>query len=218
MATATVNPATGETLKTFDPLPDEAIDVALARAEAGFARLRRTSFDERAGWMRAAAEILDSERDEVAALMTMEMGKTLAAARAEVAKCAQACRFFAERARGFLTDEPGDADAVGAARAYVRYQPIGPVLAIMPWNFPLWQAMRFAAPALMAGNVGLLKHASNVPQTAVFLASLFRRAGFPDGAFQTLLVGTDQVERILTDPVVRAVTLTGSWAAATRTW
>ncbi len=213
MAIATVNPATGETLKTFDPLSDEAIGAALDCAQAGFARLRGTSFDERAGWMRAAADILDAERDEAAALMTTEMGKTLPAARAEVAKCAQACRFYAERARSFLADEPADADAVGAARAYVRYQPLGPVLAIMPWNFPLWQAMRFAAPALMAGNVGLLKHASNVPLTGLFLASLFRRAGFPEGAFQILLIGTDQVERVLTDPVVRAATLTGSEAA-----
>jgi succinate-semialdehyde dehydrogenase/glutarate-semialdehyde dehydrogenase len=213
MAIATVNPATGETLKSFDPLSDEEIDAALDRAEAGFRRLRGTSFDERAAWMRAAADILDAERDHTAALMTTEMGKTLAAARAEVAKCAQACRFYAERARGFLTDEPADAAAVGATRAYARYQPIGPVLAIMPWNFPLWQAMRFAAPALMAGNVGLLKHASNVPQTALYLGDLFHRAGFPAGTFQALLVGTDQVERILTDPVVRAATLTGSEAA-----
>jgi succinate-semialdehyde dehydrogenase/glutarate-semialdehyde dehydrogenase len=210
---ATINPATGETLKTFDPMPPEQIESRLAAAVRGFAELRGTSFAERAGWMRAAADILDAERDGIAATMTTEMGKTLAAAKAEVAKCATACRFYAEHAEGFLTDQSGDAAAVKATRAYVRYQPIGPVLAIMPWNFPLWQAMRFAAPALMAGNVGLLKHASNVPQTALFMGELFRRAGFPEGAFQTLLIGSDQVEAILTDSRVRAATLTGSEAA-----
>jgi succinate-semialdehyde dehydrogenase / glutarate-semialdehyde dehydrogenase len=210
---ATINPATGETLKTFDPMPPEQIESRLATAVRGFAELRGASFAQRAGWMRAAADILDAERDGIAATMTTEMGKTLAAAKAEVTKCATACRFYAEHAEGFLADEPGDAAAVKASRAYVRYQPIGPVLAIMPWNFPLWQAMRFAAPALMAGNVGLLKHASNVPQTALFLGELFRRAGFPDGAFQTLLIGSDQVEAILTDHRVRAATLTGSEGA-----
>src|SRR6266536_5144698 len=209
MPIATINPATGEVVKTFDPMSAGQVDSALSTAVAGFAALRRTPFADRAGWMRAVADILDREADEVAALMTTEMGKTLAAAKAEVGKCATACRFYADHAEALLADEPGDADAVGARRAYVRYRPIGPVLAIMPWNFPLWQAMRFAVPALMAGNVGLLKHASNVPQTALFLGELFRRAGFPDGAFQTLLVGSDQVERILTDRRVRAATLTG---------
>jgi succinate-semialdehyde dehydrogenase/glutarate-semialdehyde dehydrogenase len=210
---ATTNPATGELLKTFDPLTPEQIDLAIARAVEGFDALRGTTFADRAGWMRAAADILDAERAEVARLMTTEMGKTYQSAQAEVAKCATACRFYAERAESFLADEPTDAGAVGAARAYTRYQPLGPVLAIMPWNFPLWQAMRFAAPALMAGNTGLLKHASNVPQTALYLGELFDRAGFPIGAFQTLLAGTDQVERIISDGRVRAVTLTGSEAA-----
>jgi succinate-semialdehyde dehydrogenase/glutarate-semialdehyde dehydrogenase len=141
------------------------------------------------------------------------MGKTLAAAKAEVAKCATTCRYYAEHSAEFLADEPADAKAVGAAQAYVSYQPLGPVLAIMPWNFPLWQAMRFAAPALMAGNVGLLKHASNVPQTALFMADLFTRAGFPEGTFQTLLVGSARVEAILRDPRVAAATLTGSGPA-----
>src|SRR5690606_34953117 len=140
--------------------------------------------------------ILDAEVDDIARTMTTEMGKTLAAARAEVAKCAMACRFYAERAEGFLADEPVDPQLVGARHAYVRYQPLGPVLAIMPWNFPLWQAMRFAAPALMAGNVGLLKHASNVPQTALLLEELFARAGFPPGSFQTLLIGSEAVPRV----------------------
>jgi succinate-semialdehyde dehydrogenase/glutarate-semialdehyde dehydrogenase len=163
--------------------------------------------------MRRAAGILDEENEPVAAMMTTEMGKTLAAARQEVEKCAGACRYYAEHAAGYLADEPADADAVGAARAYVRYQPLGPVLAIMPWNFPLWQAMRFAAPALMAGNVGLLKHASNVPQTALFMQDLFARAGFPIGTFQTLLIGSSRVEAILRDPRVAAATLTGSGPA-----
>jgi succinate-semialdehyde dehydrogenase / glutarate-semialdehyde dehydrogenase len=156
---------------------------------------------------------LDKEQDQIAAMMTTEMGKTLAAARQEVAKCASACRYYAEHAAGFLADEPADAGAVGAENAYVSYQPLGPVLAIMPWNFPLWQAMRFAVPALMAGNVGLLKHASNVPQTALFIQDLFVRAGFPPGTFQTLLVGSARVEAILRDRRVMAATLTGSGPA-----
>src|SRR5690349_6895806 len=163
--------------------------------------------------MRQAADILDAENEQIAAMMVTEMGKTLVAARAEVAKCATACRYYAEHAEGYLADEPADAAAVGASGAWVRYDSLGPVLAIMPWNFPLWQAMRFAAPALMAGNVGLLKHASNVPQTALYLGELFERAGFPAGAFATLLVGSDKVEPILTDPRVRAATLTGSEGA-----
>jgi succinate-semialdehyde dehydrogenase / glutarate-semialdehyde dehydrogenase len=146
-------------------------------------------------------------------MMTTEMGKTLAAAKQEVAKCATCCRFYADHAEGFLADEPADAKAVGAAKAYATYQPIGPVLAIMPWNFPLWQAMRFAAPALMAGNIGLLKHASNVPQTALFMEELFARAGFPVGVFQTLLIGSSKVEAVLRDDRVKAATLTGSGPA-----
>lgn len=210
MPIATTNPATGEVLKTFDPLPPEEIDRAIGRSCAAFAALRATTFAERAGWLRAAADLLDAEQEQTAALMTLEMGKTLAAAKAEVAKCATACRYYADHAEEFLADEPADADAVRARAAYARYQPLGPVLAVMPWNFPLWQAMRFAAPALMAGNTGLLKHASNVPQTALYLGELFTRAGFPAGAFQTLLIGSGAVEDILTDPRVRAATLTGS--------
>ncbi|MEV1290482.1 NADP-dependent succinic semialdehyde dehydrogenase [Micromonospora sp. NPDC049679] len=213
MSIATTNPATGQVLKTFDPMPDEQVEAALGRAVDGFQALRRTSFGQRAQWMRAAAELLDAECESVARVMTTEMGKTLAAARAEVGKCAVGCRFYAEHAERFLADEPGDAAAVASIRAYTRYQPLGPVLAVMPWNFPLWQVIRFAAPALMAGNVGLLKHASNVPQTALFLDELFRRAGFPGGSFQTLLIGSDAVERVLTDRRVRAATLTGSEAA-----
>ena len=213
MAIATVNPATGETVKTFDALAVEELDAKLARAADAFRSFRLTTFAQRAGWMRAAADILDREADAVAATMTTEMGKTLKSAKAEAQKCAKACRFYAEHAEGFLADEPADPSAVGAKQAYTRYLPIGPVLAVMPWNFPLWQAMRFAAPALMAGNVGLLKHASNVPQTALFLEDLFSRAGFPDGVFQTLLIGSDLVERVLRDPRVMAATLTGSTPA-----
>lgn len=210
MAIATINPATGETVKTFEPLCEGEIDDRLERAHATFAAYRRTSFEQRAAWMTTAADLLERSADDVARTMTLEMGKTLAAARAEAKKCAAACRFYAAHAEGFLADEPADAQAVSATQAYARYQPLGPVLAVMPWNFPLWQVMRFAAPALMAGNVGLLKHASNVPQTALFLQDLFRDAGFPDGAFQTLLIGSDQVERVVRDARVVAATLTGS--------
>jgi succinate-semialdehyde dehydrogenase/glutarate-semialdehyde dehydrogenase len=213
MAIATVNPATGETLKTFEPLSDAEVDERLARAAAAFAAYRRTSYAERSGWARAAADLLDEQAQQVAELMTTEMGKTVKAAKAEIGKCSKGLRFYAEHAEAFLADEPVDADAVGATRAYARWQPLGPVLAVMPWNFPLWQAMRFAAPALMAGNVALLKHASNVPQTALYLEELFRRAGFPADVFQTLLVGSDAVERILRDDRVAAATLTGSTPA-----
>jgi succinate-semialdehyde dehydrogenase/glutarate-semialdehyde dehydrogenase len=213
MAIATVNPATGETVKTFEELSDGEVEERLRRAAETFASYRRTGYDERAAWMRAAADILDAEADDIGRMMTTEMGKTLASAKAEVHKCARGARFYAENAERFLADEPADASAVSATKAYARYQPLGPVLAVMPWNFPLWQVMRFAAPALMAGNVGLLKHASNVPQTALFLEDLFRRAGFPDGAFQTLLIGSGRVEKILRDPRVRAATLTGSTPA-----
>jgi len=210
---ATVNPATGETVKTYDEMSDADVDRCLDAAAAGHASYRLTSFDDRAAWLIRAAAILDDEQERVATMMTTEMGKTLVAARQEVAKCATACRYYAENGRAFLADERGDAAAVGAVNAYVSYQPLGPVLAIMPWNFPLWQVMRFAAPALMAGNVGLLKHASNVPQTALFLQDLFARAGFPDGAFQTLLIGSARVEPVLRDNRVVAATLTGSGAA-----
>ncbi len=213
MAIATTNPATGEVVKSFDPMPEREIDARLARAASGFEVLRRTSFADRAAWMRAAADILDRGVDDIARVMTLEMGKTFASAKAEALKCAKACRFYAEHAEHFLADEKADPNAVGAIAAYSRYQPLGAVLAVMPWNFPLWQAMRFAAPALMAGNVGVLKHASNVPQTALFLEELFKQAGFPEGSFQTLLVGASAVDGIIADPRIKAVTLTGSEAA-----
>jgi succinate-semialdehyde dehydrogenase/glutarate-semialdehyde dehydrogenase len=213
VAIATTNPSTGEVIKAFDTMSDAEVDVRLDRAQSGFDRLRQTSFADRAAWMRAAADILDAEAEDIARTMTLEMGKTLASARAEVAKCAKGCRHYAEHAAAYLADEAVEPSAVAASRAFVRYDPIGAVLAIMPWNFPLWQAMRFAAPALMAGNVGLLKHASNVPQSALFMEALFLRAGFPAGSFQTLLIGSADVERVIADRRVRAVTLTGSEAA-----
>jgi succinate-semialdehyde dehydrogenase/glutarate-semialdehyde dehydrogenase len=210
MAITTTNPATGEVERTFEAFGESEIEDRLGRAASAFEGYRSTSLRVRAAWMNGAAEILEQDLDAVAEMMTREMGKTIVAARAEVTKCAAACRYYAESAEEFLADRPAEASAVGAERAFVRYQPLGPVLAVMPWNFPLWQVIRFAAPALMAGNVGLLKHASNVPQTALFLEELFRRAGFPDGVFQTLLIGSDPIERILRDPRVRAATLTGS--------
>ncbi|MGY2085888.1 NADP-dependent succinic semialdehyde dehydrogenase [Blastococcus sp. SYSU DS0539] len=213
MAIATINPATGETLKTYEPLTDEALEEKIARAAEAFAGYRLTSPQQRAGWLSAAADALDADTDSVAELMTTEMGKTLASAKAEVGKCATALRWYAEHGPAFLEPEEKDAAAVGAERAYVVHQPLGVVLAVMPWNFPLWQAMRFAAPALMAGNVGLLKHASNVPQTALYLEELFRKAGFPDDVFQTLLIGSGTVERVLRDDRVVAATLTGSGPA-----
>ncbi|MER6360448.1 NADP-dependent succinic semialdehyde dehydrogenase [Kitasatospora sp. NPDC001527] len=213
MPIASVNPATGETLETFEPLDPAGLEQRLARAEAAFRTYRTTSFAQRAGLLRRAADLLDQERETVARTMTEEMGKPLTAARAEAAKCAKAMRWYAENAEALLADEhpePADVADSGAARAYVRYRPLGVVLAVMPWNFPFWQVVRFAAPALMAGNVGLLKHASNVPRTAVALEELFHRAGFPEGCFQTLLIGSDAVEKVIRDPRVAAVTLTGS--------
>jgi len=213
MAIATTNPATGKIEKTFAALTDAEVDERIARAAATAAEYRLTSFADRARWMNAAAAALEAACDEIARVMTTEMGKTIVSARAEVLKCAKGCRFYAQHAEAMLAEEPADAGAVGAKRAYVRYEPLGPVLAVMPWNFPLWQVIRFAAPALMAGNVGLLKHASNVPQTALLIEETFRTAGFPEGAFQTLLIGAASVERILRDPRVRAATLTGSTPA-----
>ncbi|MET7672725.1 NADP-dependent succinic semialdehyde dehydrogenase [Micromonospora luteifusca] len=207
---ATTNPATGQVLKTYEAMSTEQLDGAIERTDLAYRQLRDTTVDQRARWMNAAADLLDAERDEIARIMTTEMGKTYVAAQAEVTKCATAARFYADKAPAFLADEPADAAAVKAIQAFIRYQPIGVVLAVMPWNFPLWQVMRFAAPALMAGNTGLLKHASNVPQTALLLEDVFRRAGFPEGAFTAVLVGSEAVERILGDPRVRAATLTGS--------
>ncbi len=207
---ATINPATGETVKTFTPATDAEIEAVIARAHERFLAHRTTSFAERAAWAHATADLIEAEADEVAAMMTLEMGKTLSSAKAEALKSATGFRFYADNTEALLADVPADAAAVGASAAFTRYQPLGVVLAVMPWNFPLWQAVRFAAPALMAGNVGILKHASNVPQTALYLADVIARGGFPAGCFQTLLIGAGAVEGILRDPRVAAATLTGS--------
>ncbi|MFF4096195.1 NADP-dependent succinic semialdehyde dehydrogenase [Streptomyces sp. NPDC001834] len=213
MPIATVNPANGRTLRTFEALGEAEIEQRLAAAHAAFGHWRTTDFEERAQLLGLAADLLDEDQQDIARTMTTEMGKPLAAARAEAAKCAKAMRWYARRAEELLADEhpaPADVADSGASRAFVRYRPLGVVLAVMPWNFPLWQVVRFAAPALMAGNVGLLKHASNVPQTALYLESLFCRAGYPQGCFQTLLVGSGAVESVLRDHRVAAATLTGS--------
>jgi succinate-semialdehyde dehydrogenase / glutarate-semialdehyde dehydrogenase len=207
---ATINPATGETIQTFDPLTDEAIASKLDLAQQTFERYRHTSFAQRTAWMNAAAKLLEDEKEHFGKIMTLEVGKPLAAAIAEVEKSASVCRYYAQNAEQFLANVAIETDA---SHSYVCYQPIGAVLAIMPWNFPFWQVFRFAAPALMAGNVGLLKHASNVPQSALAIESVLRRAGFPEGAFQTLLVGSDRIAQIITDDRVKAATLTGSEAA-----
>jgi succinate-semialdehyde dehydrogenase/glutarate-semialdehyde dehydrogenase len=208
---ASINPATGETLRTFEPLTGAQIDESIARADAAYRAYRHILFADRARWLAAAAGILEAEKDRLGRIMTLEMGKPIAAARAEAAKCATACRFYMEHGERLLADEPLDVSSFpGAGRSFIRYQPIGAVLAVMPWNFPFWQVFRFAAPALMAGNAGLLKHASNVPQCALAIEEIIRRAGFPAGIFQTLLIGPAQVRRVIDDRRVKAVTLTGS--------
>ncbi|MFD7321745.1 NADP-dependent succinic semialdehyde dehydrogenase [Streptomyces sp. NPDC059875] len=213
MGIATVNPATGETLRTYDAHGHDEVERRIAAAHETYRQYRTTSFAERARLMRRAADLLDEDAEDIARTMTTEMGKPIAAARAEAAKCAKAMRWYADHAEALLADEhPADADVhdSGADTARVHYRPLGPILAVMPWNFPLWQVVRFAAPALMAGNTGLLKHASNVPRTALYLGDLFRRAGFPEGCFQTLLIGSGAVEAVLRDRRIAAATLTGS--------
>jgi succinate-semialdehyde dehydrogenase/glutarate-semialdehyde dehydrogenase len=207
MAIATINPATGEVLKKFEPLTDAQVDERIAKAATAFQSFRKTSFADRAKWMLKAGEILEAQKTELGRLMTLEMGKTLSSAVAEAAKCATACQYYAENAAKFVADEVIE---TSATKSYIHYQPVGIVLAVMPWNFPFWQVFRFIAPGLMAGNVGLLKHASNVPQCALKIEEIILRAGFPAGVFQTLLIGASQVDRILNDPRVAAATLTGS--------
>ncbi|MBX6326153.1 MAG: NAD-dependent succinate-semialdehyde dehydrogenase [Chthoniobacterales bacterium] len=207
MAIASVNPATGEKLKEFPALDEGEIANRLGRAERAFQKYRRVAFSERSEMLEAAAELLLREKEKFARIITLEMGKLFRDSVAEIEKCARACRFYADNGERFLEDEVTQTDA---AQSYVQYQPLGPVLAIMPWNFPFWQVFRFAAPALMAGNVGLLKHASNVPQCALAIEQIFCRAGFDDGVFQTLLIEPERVEKLIADPRVKAVTLTGS--------
>ena len=207
MAIASINPTTGETLKTFQALNNAEIEEKLQRAADTFRAYRHTPMADRTRMMQRAAEILETEKNEFARVMTIEMGKPIKAAVSEAEKCAWVCRYYADNAARHLADQIVQTNA---QKSYVHFQPLGPVLAVMPWNFPFWQVFRFAAPALMAGNVGLLKHASNVPQCALAIEDIFSRAGFPSGAFQTLLIGSDAVEGILNDVRVVAATLTGS--------
>ncbi|HJT18347.1 MAG TPA: NAD-dependent succinate-semialdehyde dehydrogenase [Thermoanaerobaculia bacterium] len=206
MAIATVNPATGETLKKFDALSDQEIEKKLQRSLEGAKKNRARSFEERAKRMTKAAQLLDDRSRDLGALITTEMGKPVKAAVAEVKKCALVCRYYAGHAKEFLSDEPIKTEA----ETFVRFEPMGPILAVMPWNFPFWQVFRFAAPALMAGNAGVLKHASNVPQSALAIETILRDAGFVDGEFQTLLITAEQVQKVLDDARIKAATLTGS--------
>src|SRR5215467_4005927 len=210
MAIASINPATGEKLKEFSAFDGAEIKKRLSRAECAFKNYRRTTLTERAELLHALTELLFQEKKTLAKTITLEMGKLFHDSVAEIEKCARGCRFYAENGARFLEEEPAQTDA---AESYIEYQPLGPVLAIMPWNFPFWQVFRFAAPALIAGNFGLLKHASNVPQCALKIEQVFREAGFPVGTFQTLLIGSDKVDKILDDPRVVAATLTGSEGA-----
>jgi succinate-semialdehyde dehydrogenase/glutarate-semialdehyde dehydrogenase len=210
MAIASINPATGALLQTFTPLEEKDLEQKLALAHRTFATYRKTSLADRSGWLNQAAELLEIRQADLARLMTLEMGKPLNGAIAEVKKCAWVCRFYSEKAAEFLAPQSIPTDGLESG---IRYDPLGVVLAVMPWNFPLWQVFRFAAPALMAGNVGLLKHASNVPQCALAIEAIFQDAGVPSGAFQTLLIGASQVARVVEDDRVQAATLTGSEAA-----
>jgi succinate-semialdehyde dehydrogenase/glutarate-semialdehyde dehydrogenase len=210
MGIASINPTTGELLRSFEPLSDSQIEAKIRTAAKTFPQFRKLPFADRAKMMSKAADILEADKDALGKLMTTEMGKTLSSAVAEAAKCATACRYYAENAERFLADEVVETTA---SRSYVHYQPLGVILAVMPWNFPFWQVFRFVAPGLMAGNVGLLKHASNVPQCALKIEEILLRAGFPEGVFQTLLIGASQVDRVLTDSRIAAATLTGSEGA-----
>lgn len=207
MAIASINPTTGEKLREFSAFTESEVEKRLKRAQRAFDHHRREPFPKRAQLLMAAASLLEQEKKQFARTITLEMGKLFGAAVEEVEKCARACRYYAENAERFLEDEPA---LTSAARSYVHYEPIGPVLAVMPWNFPFWQVFRFAAPALMAGNVGLLKHAANVPQCALAIEQIFCRAGFDEGIFQALLIESGQVEKVIVDARVKAVTLTGS--------
>jgi len=210
MTIASINPATGETLKIFEALSDSQLEDKLRLAVSAFSEFRKMTFAERAACMRKAAEILESDKEKFGRVMTTEMGKTYRSAIEEAAKCAWVCRYYAENAEKFLADETAE---VPGSKSFVRYLPLGPILAVMPWNYPFWQVFRFIGPALMAGNVGLLKHASNVPQSALLIEDVLLRAGFGKGVFQTLLIGSGRVARILSDPRVKAATLTGSEGA-----
>jgi succinate-semialdehyde dehydrogenase/glutarate-semialdehyde dehydrogenase len=211
MTIAVINPATGETVETFDEHSADEVQARVHKAHKAFEALKETSYAERAVWMKKAADIMESEVEDLAKMLVIEMGKPIVQAEAEVLKCAKNMRFYADNAEKFLADEPlDDPSSVNASSAYLHYQPLGVVLAVMPWNYPLWQVIRFAAPALMAGNTGVLKHASNVPHSALYLDSVFTRAGFPDGSFTTILTGAGPIASLLEDRRIKAVTLTGS--------
>lgn len=207
MAIATINPYNGEVLKTFTPLNSEQIDSKLTLAQLSYQKYRQTTFQQRSQWLNKAADILEKDASKWAEIITLEMGKTLKSAIAEVQKCALGCRFYADNAETFLTDHIVESDA---SKSYLTYQPLGVILAVMPWNFPFWQVFRFAAPALMAGNVAVLKHASNVPQCAIAIEEIMKEAGFPDQVFQSLLITADQVAIVIKDERIKAATLTGS--------
>lgn len=214
MAIGSINPSTGAEIAVFEEDSDEFIETRLAAAVAAVPHLAALGWSGRAGLMRAAADLIESEIDEVAAVITAEMGKPIGQSRAEVTKSAYAMRFYADNAESFLTGRQlENPAAVAASSARTRFDPLGVVLAVMPWNYPIWQVVRFAAPALMAGNAGVLKHASNVPQAAIYIGELFTRAGFPQGSFSTLLIGSGRVDAVIRDPRVSAVTLTGSEGA-----
>lgn len=211
MPIATVNPFTGLTEQEFEAHDDAEVERRIAAAHDAYTALKSTTFAQRAAWMNTAADLLEEDVEQLARLITIEMGRPIVGARAEILKCAKGLRFYADHAEEFLAPEPlADPSKVGASAAGTQYAPIGTVLAVMPWNYPFWQVLRFAGPALMAGNTGLLKHASNVPQAALYLDTLFERAGFPAGAFHTLLIPASRVEKVLRDPRVKATTLTGS--------
>jgi succinate-semialdehyde dehydrogenase / glutarate-semialdehyde dehydrogenase len=210
MGIATINPTTGELLKSFAPLSETEIEAKLTLADSSFLSYRQVSFADKSTWLKNAANILEQNQRKYGEILTLEMGKTLKSAIAEVQKCALVCRFYADNGEKFLADTFIESDA---SKSYVTYQPLGIILAVMPWNFPFWQVFRFAAPALMAGNVCLLKHASHVPQSALAIEAIFRAAGFPQGVFQTLLISASQVKTIVEDDRVKAATLTGSEAA-----
>jgi len=207
MAISSINPATGETLKEFTALAQNEIDERLNLAQQAFEHHRREPIAKRSALMIAAAGLLEAEKKRLAKIITLEMGKLYSAAIEEVEKCARGCRYYADNAERFLEDQTAQ---TSAARSFVRYEPMGAILAIMPWNFPFWQVFRFAAPVLMAGNVALLKHAGNVPQCALAIEEIFCRAGFDKGVFQALLIEASQAEELIRDPRIKAVTMTGS--------
>jgi succinate-semialdehyde dehydrogenase/glutarate-semialdehyde dehydrogenase len=213
MPIESINPTTEEVMERFDEASPGEIEAALSAAETGFRDWRRTGFSQRADLMRAAAAYLRRDKEALARLITLEMGKPIGQSAAEVEKCAWACDYYAEHAAAFLASMPRESSA---SESYIAFEPLGPVLAVMPWNFPFWQVFRFAAPALMAGNIGILKHSSNVPRCALAIEQVFREAGFPEGAFKTLLAGSSAVEGIIADERIRAVTLTGSDVAGSK--